>query len=75
MLVRRFFWSLLAAAIINLALLMISLARAVARARGDPGAYWLTFSPLKVLVSTIVIAVVLVLVSVLIEWLYSWTFR
>jgi len=59
----------LAAVVINLALIMIPLARAVVRARVG-GAHWLSFSPLNVLVSTFAIAVVLVLVSLLFEWLY-----
>ena len=72
--VRRFLWSLLAALVVEVVLIIAQIVRAGARARGG-GAYWLSFSPLKVLVSIIIIAVVLVVVSLLFEWLYSWTSR
>jgi hypothetical protein len=73
-LIRRFLWSLLAAIVINLAVMMVPVLRAAAKARVG-GAHWVTFSPLRVLISILVIAVVLFLVSLLFEWLYRWTFR
>ena len=75
MLVRRFLWGLLAAVVINLALIMIPIVRATAQARVGGGAYWLTFSPLKLMASTLVLAIVLVVVTLVLEWLYRWTFR